>query len=162
MAAAIGGCRSIDGRQWSCACSSVQLCAPEMLMRVRRQHARSVSVKTWWWWWCCWLVLLLLLLFQLLLLYVGSTGGFIERQVGRGSTSFWLSCCWFPELGTEAPCAGQERKVEEGRAAVPRRGEKRGLAKSLMRTGRPCAVMWYGHSVSSPRCRSMSRPRRGT
>lgn len=36
VAAAIGGRRSTDGRQWSCACSSVQLCAPEMLMRMRR------------------------------------------------------------------------------------------------------------------------------
>lgn len=75
-----------------------------------------------------------------------------ERQVGGGSASFlWLSCCWFLVLGVEAPFAEQQkRKVEEGRAAVPKREERRGLAKSLMRTGRCCAVVWYGYSTSSP------------
>lgn len=40
--------------------------------------------------------------------------------------------------------------MEEGSAAVPKREERRGLAKSLMRTSRSCAVVWYGYSVSSP------------
>lgn len=40
--------------------------------------------------------------------------------------------------------------MEEGRAAVPKREESRGLAKSLMRTSRSPAVVWYGYSVSSP------------
>lgn len=48
--------------------------------------------------------------------------------------------------------------MEGGRAAVPKREERRGLAKSLMKTGRSCAVVWYGYSVSSPGAGTMCRP----
>lgn len=94
---------------------------------------------------------------------LGSTGGSIERQDGRGSNSFFLSRGWFLVLGLgiETRCAEQERKVEEGSAAVPKGEEKRGLAKSLMRTSRSCAVVWYGTQRVEPRCRTMCRPRRG-
>lgn len=63
-----------------------------------------------------------------------------------------------PRAGIEGPRAEQERKVEEGRATVPKREERRGLAKSLMRTSRSCAVVWYGYSVSSPGEVTMCRP----
>lgn len=116
----IGGRRSVDGRQWSCACSSVQLCAPEMLKRMRRLQGSpgQVSVPQG--------VMVLLLLLLMLLCVEGSTGGSIRAADWSWFTFLLtLSCCWFLGLELKVPVLNRRGKWRKGGPRYPRgkRGE---------------------------------------
>lgn len=119
VAAVIGGRRSIDGRQWSCACSSVQLCAPENANADASTPGQpgQVSVPQ---------GVMVLLLLLLLLCVEGSTGGSI-----RAADWSWfnflltLSCCWFLGLELKVPVLNRRGKWRKGGPRYPRgkRGE---------------------------------------
>lgn len=109
-----GGFAGYWSKQWSCACSSaLQLSAPEMLMRMRRQpgqarpsrFGRVVAVAAW----CCCCVLQ----------WCVYCGPQVARLSSRSVVKPPGSSFWFLLL----------RKVEEGEGRGTREGERRGLAK---------------------------------
>ncbi|KAH8775669.1 hypothetical protein F5883DRAFT_546581 [Diaporthe sp. PMI_573] len=134
--AAIGGRRMIDGRQWSCACSSVQLWAPEMPINAECVDARTGQ---------CWSrldgdVVVVVLCCAVL----GSTGDSI-RAAGRWFNSCWASCCWFLLLESKVPVLSRRGKWRKEGPRYPRgkREDRRGLAQKFNEDGQ-ALCLWRG------------------
>lgn len=89
------------------------------------------------------------------MLWSSSLGAGFHRWLGlsgRKSVQLVLGLVLLPSpAGSELPCPEHEREVEEGRAAVPKMEERRGLAQKFNEDEQVlCRMVWYGYSLSSP------------